>query len=102
MDNNTVLVLAVPNEPQLAMLDALPPDTGIAVGNTVEALERAAPEASVIFNWSGTGALLGEVFGMSPAVRWVHCRAAGLDDLLSPELIASNVPLTNGSGVFSP
>jgi phosphoglycerate dehydrogenase-like enzyme len=32
----------------------------------------------------------------------VHCRAAGLDDLLSPELIASPVPLTNGSGVFSP
>jgi phosphoglycerate dehydrogenase-like enzyme len=39
---------------------------------------------------------------MCPAVRWVHCRAAGLDDLLSPELISSPVPLTNGSGVFSP
>jgi phosphoglycerate dehydrogenase-like enzyme len=102
MDNNTVVVLANPNEPQLAMLEALPPDTGIAVGNTAEAFERAAPEASVIFNWSGSGALLREVLGMCPAVRWVHCRAAGLDDLLSPELIASPVPLTNGSGVFSP
>ena len=39
---------------------------------------------------------------MCPAVRWVHCRAAGLDDLLSPELIASPAALTNGSGVFSP
>ena len=102
MDHHTVLVLAAPNEPQLAMLEALPPDTGLAVGNTAEAFERAAREASVIFNWSGSGALLREVFGMSPAVRWVHCRAAGLDDLLFPELIASPVPLTNGSGVFSP
>jgi phosphoglycerate dehydrogenase-like enzyme len=102
MDNNTVVVLASPNEPQLAMLEALPPDTGIAVGNTPEAFARAAPAASIIFNWSGSGTLLREVLGMCPAVRWVHCRAAGLDDLLTPELIASPVPLTNGSGVFSP
>lgn len=102
MDNITVVVLANPNEPQLAMLEALPPETGIAVGNTAEAFERAAPAASVIFNWSGSGSLLRDVFAMCPAVRWVHCRAAGLDDLLTPELIESPVPLTNGSGVFSP
>ena len=102
MDNNIILVLADPNEPQLAMLEALPPDTGIAVGNTAEAFKNTAAEASVIFNWSGSGALLREVLGMCPSVRWVHCRAAGLDDLLSSEVIASPVPLTNGSGVFSP
>jgi phosphoglycerate dehydrogenase-like enzyme len=102
MDNNIILVLADPNEPQLAMLEALPPDTGIAVGNTAEAFARTAPAASVIFNWSGSGPLLREVFWMCPAVRWVHCRAAGLDDLLTPELSESPVPLTNGSGVFSP
>jgi phosphoglycerate dehydrogenase-like enzyme len=102
MDKIMVVVLANPNEPQLAMLEALPPNVGLAVGNNVEAFARAAPEASIVFNWSGSGALLREVLGMCPAVRWVHCRAAGLDDLLSPELIANPVPLTNGSGVFSP
>jgi phosphoglycerate dehydrogenase-like enzyme len=102
MDKITVVVLANPNEPQLAMLEALPPDTGIAVGNVAEAFERAAPEASIIFNWSGSGALLREVLEMCPTVRWVHCRAAGLDDLLSPELVEHPAPLTNGSGVFSP
>ena len=102
MDNSTVLVLATPNEPQLAMLEALPDDTGIAVGNTVEAFERAAPEASVIYNWSGSGTLLREVFAMCPAVRWVHLRSAGIDDQLFPELVESPVPLTNSTGVFSP
>jgi phosphoglycerate dehydrogenase-like enzyme len=102
MDNNIVLVLANPNEPQLAMLESLPPDTGLAVGNTAEAFRRMAAEASVIYNWSGSGALLREVFGLCPALKWVHSRSAGLDDLLFPELIASPVPLTNGSGVFSP
>ncbi|HEX3744991.1 MAG TPA: D-2-hydroxyacid dehydrogenase [Bryobacteraceae bacterium] len=102
MDKITVAVLANPNEPQLAMLEGLPPETGIAVGNAPEAFERAAPEASVIFNWSGSGALLREVLGMCPQVRWVHCRAAGLDDLLSAEVVSHSAILTNGTGVFSP
>ena len=102
MDNSTVLVLANPTEPQLAMLEQLPPDTGIAVGNTTEAFDRAAPDAKVIFNWSLSGSLLREVFRMSPRVQWIHTRSAGLDTILFPELIASPVPLTNGTGVFSP
>jgi phosphoglycerate dehydrogenase-like enzyme len=102
MDKITMVVLANPNEPQLAMLEALPQDTGIAVGNTAEAFRRAAPEATVIFNWSGSGALLREVIPMCPKVQWIHSRAAGVDDQLSPELLACPAPFTNGSGVFSP
>lgn len=101
MDNITVLVLANPTESQLAMLEALPPETSIAVGNTAEAFSRTARDAAVIFNWSGSGALLRDVFLMCPNVRWVHCKSAGLDDLLFPELVESPVPLTNGTGVFS-
>jgi len=52
MDNITLLVLADPTEPRLAMLEELPPETGIAVGNSAEAFVRAAPDATVIFNWS--------------------------------------------------
>ena len=39
---------------------------------------------------------------MCPRVQWVHSRSAGLDNVLFPELVESPVPLTNGSGVFSP
>jgi phosphoglycerate dehydrogenase-like enzyme len=38
---------------------------------------------------------------MCKDVRWVHSRSAGLDSVLFPELVASDVPLTNGRGVFS-
>jgi phosphoglycerate dehydrogenase-like enzyme len=105
MDDNTphtILVLADPNEPQLALLEQLPPETNLAVGNSPAAFERAAEDADVIFNWSYGRALLREVFARSPKVRWVHSRSAGLDSLLFPELVESPVPLTNGSGVFSP
>jgi phosphoglycerate dehydrogenase-like enzyme len=102
MDNNTVLVLANPTEPQLAMLEQLPPSTGIAVGNMRESFAGAAANANVIYNWSLSGALLREVFLMCPGVQWVHTRSAGLDNILFPELVESAVPLTNGTGVFSP
>ncbi len=102
MDDNTVLVLADPTEPQLAMLADLPEKTGVVVGNSREAFTRAAPDANAIFNWSGSRALLRDVFLMTPNVRWVHSRSAGLDSVLFPELVESPVPLTNGTGVFSP
>ena len=101
MDNSTVLVLSNPTEPQLAILEELPQDTSIAVGDSTEAFGRAAPEADVIFSWSIAGPLLREVFLMAPRVRRVHCRSAGLDGVLFPELASSPVVLTNGSGVFS-
>jgi phosphoglycerate dehydrogenase-like enzyme len=102
MENNTVLVLANPTEPQLAMLEKLPPETNLAVGNSLEAFERTAPDANIIFNWSLSGDILREVYRLCPRVQWVHTRSAGLDNLLFPELVESAVPLTNGTGVFSP
>jgi phosphoglycerate dehydrogenase-like enzyme len=102
MDNLTVLVLSDPADRYLAMLEALPDDTRIAAGNSAEAFEAAAADADIVFGWPGTRALLRQVLAMAPAARWVHTRAAGLDDLLFPELAAHPAVLTNGSGVFSP
>jgi phosphoglycerate dehydrogenase-like enzyme len=83
------------------MLDELPQQTAITVGNRPEALANAAPEADAILNWELSGKTLRQVFGMCPKVRWVHTRTAGLDKLLFPALIESAAQLTNGSGVFS-
>ncbi len=102
MDIHTVLVLSADlADHDLKLLEQLPAETNIAVGNSVEAFERLAPDADVIFSWSASGKLLREVFAICPKVRWVHSRSAGLDTVLFPELIESPVPLTNGRGVFS-
>ena len=55
----------------------------------------------MILLWSGSRELLRELFGICGKVRWVHSRAAGLDNLLFPELVESQVLLSNGRGVFS-
>lgn len=101
MDDTTVLVIANPADGELAMLRKLPPGTRFEVGNSAEALSGAAAQADVILNWTNGGKLLRELFPKCPHVRWVHSRSAGLDSVLFPELVASPVPLTNGSGVFS-
>ncbi len=101
MDDSTILVLADPADPLLAMLEDLPEGTRIAVGNQAEAFTGAAPEADAILNWTGSRDLLREVWRMAPRVRWVHSRSAGLDDLMFPELAEGAAVLTNARGVFS-
>jgi phosphoglycerate dehydrogenase-like enzyme len=99
--DSTVLVLSDPTERELAMLDALPDTTTIAVGKTPQAFERAAPDADVVLNWCWDKDLLRQVWRMAPRIRWVHLRSAGMDGLLFDQLVESPVPVTNGSGVFS-
>src|SRR5580692_4165653 len=101
MKNDTILVLADPAEPQIALLKNSLAGAEILVGNSAEQFEQAATRASVLFNWSGSLALFRKVFGMCPNLRWVHSRSVGLERTLFPELIESAVPLTNGAGVFS-
>ena len=98
---SNLIVISNPAEPLLAMLDELPEDTTITVGNRPEAFENAAPEADAILVWGMSGKTLPQIFGMCPRVRWVHTRTAGLDKMLFPALIESPAQLTNGTGVFS-
>jgi phosphoglycerate dehydrogenase-like enzyme len=93
----TVLVVAQEDDPQLAMLK----DLRHIVGREPAAFAGAAKDPVVILHWSGSRKVLRDLFLMCQDVRWVHSRSAGLDNTLFPELVASEVPLTNGSGVFS-
>ena len=102
MKKSSILVLAAPDEPQLSMLNELRETASVLIGDSVQAFEKAAASADVIFNWSGSLSLIHDVFLMSPRVRWIHSRSAGLERTLFHELIASDVVMTNGSGVFSP
>jgi phosphoglycerate dehydrogenase-like enzyme len=101
MKNNVVLVLADPKEPPLAILDELRSRTEIVIGNSLSEVEKAAADASVVFNWSGSLELLRDVVRLSTQLQWVHSRSVGLERTLFPELIEHSVTLTNGRGVFS-
>jgi phosphoglycerate dehydrogenase-like enzyme len=92
-----VLVLSSADDPQLRMLEGLPH----ALMTSPDNIPEEARQAEVILHWHGSRGLLKSAFLASPEVRWVHSRAAGLDNSLFPELVESAVPVTNGTGVFS-
>jgi phosphoglycerate dehydrogenase-like enzyme len=92
-----VLVLASNDAPQFAMLNEVPH----TICNNVDVCSQVVKDATVILQWSGARGLLQALWPMCGNVRWVHSMAAGVETLLFPELLESEVPLTNGSGVFS-
>lgn len=61
----------------------------------------AAQDITAILFWTGTREMLREEFSNCKNLRWIHSRFAGVDHVLFPELINSNVVLTNARGVYS-
>ncbi len=101
MDPLTLLVLAEPADPQLALLQELAGQVTISIGDTAETFESTAPQADVVLNWVSDTKVLQRIWPMAARLRWVHARSAGLDGMLFPELVESPVVLTNARGVFS-
>lgn len=101
MDQITVIVLGDPAEPTLKVLDKLGDGVNLTIAKTADELGDALAEARVLFNWAGPKGEIRNVLERAPKLEYIHARYAGLDALLFPELIASHVPLTNGSGTFS-
>lgn len=97
----TLLVTADPKAAYLKALDRLPPDTRVITSTDPAVLRQEAPEADVILNGEFKDPnLFKTTFPLATRVRWVHTLSAGVEHVLSPEMISSPVPLTNGRGVF--
>jgi phosphoglycerate dehydrogenase-like enzyme len=62
-----------------------------------EEAERLLPEAEVVLGWAVRRSNLARAHRL----RWIHVSAAGVDSLLFPEMVASEVVITNGRGLHS-
>jgi phosphoglycerate dehydrogenase-like enzyme len=101
MPNLTLLVMADPAAEYLKALGRLPSEARVTVCKDRGKLPNLAAEADVILNADFSDLrLLPDMFPYAGRVQWVHSIAAGIDSILSSELIASPVILTNGRGVF--
>jgi phosphoglycerate dehydrogenase-like enzyme len=63
-------------------------------------VRAAAPEADIILNTRITPRTLSIAVQSATKVQWIHSLWTGIDNVMSPEVIASPAPLTNGRGVF--
>jgi phosphoglycerate dehydrogenase-like enzyme len=98
----TVLFLCPPASEFLTVLKPLPPGTKIIVGNTPEAFSKEAlAEAKVVLFNGSLGPILQKIYPDLPNVEWLHCLSAGLDAVLTPEMVQIPTPLTNSRGIYA-
>lgn len=67
---------------------------------TAAELTAALPGADVLLVWDFTSDALRSAWPAATALRWVHTASAGVDRVAFPELLGSDVLLTNSRGVF--
>jgi phosphoglycerate dehydrogenase-like enzyme len=101
MKSLTLLVVGNPAASHLKLLDRLPSETHVVVGQEPEIFANAAATADVLLNASAPLETVRSVFSMAPRLRWVHSLSAGVENSLFPELMTRDIPLTNGRGVFA-
>jgi len=63
-------------------------------------LGDAVSGADALLLWDFFSAAVRDVWGRADALEWIHVAAAGVDRLLFPELVESDVVVTNARGVF--
>ncbi len=102
MNDSPLLVLIAPGDTNIPLLCELRQAAKTVIGDSARDFRSAADDAEIVLNWSGSLALLRDVFFMSHHLRWIHSRSAGLEQALFPELVESEVTVTNSGGIFSP
>src|ERR1044072_9942080 len=67
---------------------------------TDDDLVSTLPGADVLFVWDFRSHALATAWPAAGALRWGHAGSAGVNHVLSPELVAHDVVVTNSRGVF--
>jgi phosphoglycerate dehydrogenase-like enzyme len=67
---------------------------------TEDDLVSALPGADVLLVWDFRSHALERAWSAAGSLRWVHASSAGVNHVLSTEVVASEVVVTNSRGVF--
>ena len=102
MADLTVLFICPPASRFLTALKALAPEVKIVVGHTPEAFSKEVrAEANVVLFTGSLGPVLQSIYPDLRHIEWLHCLSAGLDGVLTPEMVQIPIPLTNSRGVYA-
>jgi phosphoglycerate dehydrogenase-like enzyme len=102
MTNTKLLVISPTDHYALRNLEALRNVSEISISNDQTELENLAPMAEVILftGFSDRSVNLAQLWKHARSVRWIHSLTTGVERVLFPDLILSDVPLTNARGAF--
>jgi phosphoglycerate dehydrogenase-like enzyme len=81
-------------------MDALEQETELRHADGDESLARAMPGTEILCVTDFRTNALGYAWPQIDELRWIHATSAGVDALLIPEVLHSDIPVTNARGIF--
>ncbi len=100
-EKTRILVLTAPDEADLPGLEPIAERAEIRYARDEAALERYLPETDVLLVTDFRTEMLERAWPEKNPIRWVHATSAGVDRLMFPALVASEIQVTNARGVFN-
>jgi phosphoglycerate dehydrogenase-like enzyme len=95
-----IVVLNAPGEGELPGLEAIRDEAEIVHVSAEEDLGAALPQADIVVVTDFRTSVLRRAWPRSHRIQWLHATSAGVDRLMFPELVDSDVVVTNARGVF--
>jgi phosphoglycerate dehydrogenase-like enzyme len=101
---NADAVIYVSGAPTTWLVEGLAPlrrHAELVVDDRIETLRAVIDRVEVVYAWPNARGLLEPLWPQARRLRWIHHSGAGVDHLLFPDLVASDVVLTNSQGIYS-
>jgi phosphoglycerate dehydrogenase-like enzyme len=98
-----IMKLLVNGASELAQVPGLEEAAGLAdirFAPDESALKAELPGTEVLLGWNFRGRQLEDLWHFASDLRWIHWCGAGVDAVLFPDLVASDVVVTNARGIF--
>ncbi|HET6776993.1 MAG TPA: D-2-hydroxyacid dehydrogenase, partial [Actinomycetota bacterium] len=91
----TVVVMGATAEEPPPGIDEAATMADLSFAASAPALAEAIADADAVFAWHSVRELLPEVWPKAGGLRWIQSASDGVDWLLFPELVDSDVMVTN-------
>lgn len=95
-----VTVLSAPEEAGPPGLDLLNGRVEVRLAHDEETLRETLPGTQILLVTDFRTDALRAAWPAADSLQWVHATSAGVDALLIPELVESDIPVTNAQGIF--
>jgi len=97
----TIVLLTAEDEDPYPGLEVLEDSARLIHVRDEVSLKAALPEANILLVTDFRTQMLRRVWPDSHHIDWVHATAAGVDALMFPEIVNSDIRVTNARGVFN-
>ena len=101
MSNRPVIVIqGAASADQVPGIASIKSHAELRFADSTKALTEMLAGAEILLGWDFSEANLRGVWSHANRLRWIHWSGAGVDAVLFPELVESDVVLTNARGIY--